>query len=427
MPHFLADYQFGWVSGVMLLATLVALFTAAVLWPYRYSAAAKFLALLEVAVAVWSFALIFESAATTVSGKLFWSQIQYIGTATAPTFYFLFTITYAGQQQFLTRRNLALLAGVPLLTLLLAFTNPLHRWLWSDIVLLTDGNGLATYQAGVYWWFFVAYTYALLFAGFLALCLSVWRFPGHYQSQITLLIIGSALPMAANVMYVLGMNPIPALDLSPIAFTLTGAILSWAIFRHQLFDLLPIARSRLVDKMASGVLVLDIRQRVVDINPAMAHLLDADAGAIVGQPANLLLAGWADFTNLLHADDDIVTELTLGLADDRRCFEVRVSPLRRRNGQLLGRLVVLYDISVSKQLADEREQLITELQDALAHIKTLRGLLPICANCKRIRDDDGQWQRVEEYVREHSEADFSHGICPDCMGELYGDFLSAKK
>jgi hypothetical protein len=63
--------------------------------------------------------------------------------------------------------------------------------------------------------------------------------------------------------------------------------------------------------------------------------------------------------------------------------------------------------------------LILELRDALAHVKTLSGLLPICANCKKIRDDKGYWHSVEVYVRDHSEADFSHGMCPDCAKELY--------
>jgi DNA-binding response OmpR family regulator len=63
-----------------------------------------------------------------------------------------------------------------------------------------------------------------------------------------------------------------------------------------------------------------------------------------------------------------------------------------------------------------------ELQEALAKVKLLSGLLPICANCKKIRDDEGYWQDVASYVRDHSEAEFSHGICPNCIKELYPDF-----
>ena len=79
-------------------------------------------------------------------------------------------------------------------------------------------------------------------------------------------------------------------------------------------------------------------------------------------------------------------------------------------------------IAVAKRKAEEeKERLIVELQEALANVKTLSGLLPICANCKKIRDDDGYWMRVEQYFTEHSGAQFSHGICPDCGKQLYGD------
>jgi hypothetical protein len=63
-----------------------------------------------------------------------------------------------------------------------------------------------------------------------------------------------------------------------------------------------------------------------------------------------------------------------------------------------------------------------ELEESLANIKQLSGLLPICASCKKIRDDKGYWQQVEGYITEHSEAKFSHGICPDCMKKLYPEY-----
>jgi DNA repair exonuclease SbcCD ATPase subunit len=69
----------------------------------------------------------------------------------------------------------------------------------------------------------------------------------------------------------------------------------------------------------------------------------------------------------------------------------------------------------------ERERLIVELQEALAKVKTLSGLLPICSSCKKIRDDNGYWNLLETYLQEHSAARLSHGICPDCAQELYPD------
>jgi PAS domain S-box-containing protein len=97
-------------------------------------------------------------------------------------------------------------------------------------------------------------------------------------------------------------------------------------------------------------------------------------------------------------------------------YEIHVYP------SLQGLSVFARDITDRKRAEQEREELIRQLQGALAHVKTLKGLLPICANCKRIRDDQGYWRTVEAYVREHSEAEFTHGLCPDCARQLYSDY-----
>lgn len=79
-----------------------------------------------------------------------------------------------------------------------------------------------------------------------------------------------------------------------------------------------------------------------------------------------------------------------------------------------------------KKAEIEKDRLIIELKDALDKVKTLSGLLPICASCKRIRDDKGYWNQIENYIRSHSDAEFSHGICPDCARRLYPGFLRKK-
>jgi len=80
------------------------------------------------------------------------------------------------------------------------------------------------------------------------------------------------------------------------------------------------------------------------------------------------------------------------------------------------------DLMALRRLNARLEARNEELEEALAQIKTLRGLLPICANCKRIRDDKGHWHPIEAYIRDRSEADFTHGFCPECMKKLYPDF-----
>jgi DNA-binding NtrC family response regulator len=101
--------------------------------------------------------------------------------------------------------------------------------------------------------------------------------------------------------------------------------------------------------------------------------------------------------------------------------------LKRINAQLNESNRELTKEIVERQRAEEeKEKLIVELKESLAKIKTLSGLLPICAWCKKIRDDAGYWQQLESYIGKHSEAEFSHGICPDCLKQKYPDFNEEK-
>ncbi len=83
---------------------------------------------------------------------------------------------------------------------------------------------------------------------------------------------------------------------------------------------------------------------------------------------------------------------------------------------------IIRDITLRKQLELEREKLVLDLQGALAKVEQLSGLLPICASCKKIRDEKGGWNQIEMYIREHSKAEFTHSICPECAKRLHPEF-----
>ena len=106
-----------------------------------------------------------------------------------------------------------------------------------------------------------------------------------------------------------------------------------------------------------------------------------------------------------------------------RWFSITVDPVIDSAGNISSAVHIIRDITEKKKSEEERERLIDQLSQALAEVKKLSGLLPICSFCKKIRDDKGYWNQIEEYIGEHSEVEFTHGFCPECAKKMYSEFL----
>jgi hypothetical protein len=104
-----------------------------------------------------------------------------------------------------------------------------------------------------------------------------------------------------------------------------------------------------------------------------------------------------------------------------RYLSATAAKIRDAQGKVVGAIQSIRDITAAKLSEQERERLIKELQDALAEVRTLSGFLPICSSCKKIRDDTGYWNQIEAYISKHTQADFSHSLCPKCAKKLYPD------
>ncbi len=103
--------------------------------------------------------------------------------------------------------------------------------------------------------------------------------------------------------------------------------------------------------------------------------------------------------------------------------EVSAYPIKNNDGTIVRFVHISKDITARINLEKEREELIRELQKALAEIKTLKGIITICCSCKNIRNDSGYWEQIELYIHKHSEIEFTHGICPHCAKKHYPDFV----
>ncbi|MBN2601760.1 MAG: PAS domain S-box protein [Candidatus Marinimicrobia bacterium] len=132
------------------------------------------------------------------------------------------------------------------------------------------------------------------------------------------------------------------------------------------------------------------------------------------------------FTEVMQGQDIGRFETDFIAKDGRKITVEGSVNCRFENGKPVNTRAIFRDITERKKLEAEKDALIQQLQASLEKVKLLNGLIPICASCKKVRDDKGYWNDVELYVRKHSDAEFSHGICPDCIAKLYPEFTKKK-
>ena len=173
------------------------------------------------------------------------------------------------------------------------------------------------------------------------------------------------------------------------------------------------------------------------IDPVTGRILDANpaAAAFYGWTVDELRAMRIQQINTLSGED-VQREMAAAATSERNYFEFRhrLADGSHRDVEVFSNRVeidgqavlysIIHDVSQRHRLEAERERLIQDLETALEHVKTLRGIVPICAACKKIRDDQGYWEQVEAYMSRHTEANFSHGICPDCARAWYPEYAT---
>lgn len=176
-----------------------------------------------------------------------------------------------------------------------------------------------------------------------------------------------------------------------------------------------------VDSSQADIIMIDPQGVVQVCNEPLARHYGAGISSIVGRnvfslfPEDIGRERKDRFLQVLATGAPSIHEETSG----GRHWVHRLTPVKDDAGRVTGVTVFSLDISDRIEAERARERLIEELRGALARVKTLTGLIPICSHCKRIRNDKGYWQQVEQYVAEHTDADFTHGLCNDCLHRLY--------
>ncbi|GAA0649695.1 histidine kinase N-terminal 7TM domain-containing protein [Salarchaeum japonicum] len=367
-----------WVS---LVSGAAALLVAGYAWRSRTAPGARALTAFLVASAVWAAGNAAQVAATTLPQKLLAVDAQYVGIAFAPVAWLVFAAQYADRDSWLTPRTLALLCLLPAATLALAWTNGLHGLVRTDAALETTG-GVVTLTREFGPWFWVAWAYfgVTNTLGTLFLLGSLVGSPPAFRGQVVAVLVGVSVPAVAQVAYFAGASPF-----EPEAFVgVTAVAFGYALSRHALLDVVPVARDTLVEELDDGVLVVNAANRVVDANGAAERLLDATD--VVGESVDDVLSA-----RVRGADDE--TPVSVTDADGRERW-VTVTESALDDG---GTLVRIRDVTElerkRRELARENDRL-NRVADTISH--DVRSPLTVAAGSLALARETGS---VEDFDR----------------------------
>lgn len=378
-------YHFLVIDLLFFYAAVVSIFIGVVVLLKRAEPGGIAFACVMISISLWLIFRVFEGVAETVPEKVFWAKFEYLGITTLPIGYFVFSSQFSRKDQWVTPRNIILLLIVPIITLILVFTNEKHLLIWKNIYPAGEvGIDNLVYEHGIYFWFNWAYSYVLLFAGVARLVITFFNYPKEHRIQAFILIIATLIPWLGNLLYLMGYSPIKGMDLTPIGLMFSGVVLAISLYRGQIFEIVPVARNIIFEYMQEGILVLNLKGIIVDANKAASEILGIPGKKLIKSPLENVLAIYPGFLKQMSKSGNNKFEIKLD-KDGERYVQVSVSSITT-NIHPSGRLIVLQDITKRKNIElYEIEQ--RKFAEALAHMAaTLNSSLDLDVVFERILD-----------------------------------------
>lgn len=350
-----------------------------------------------------------------------WYYARFVGYVLAPIGALAIVFEVTGRRSWVRREVLAPLFVVPGITIAIILVSPAT----FTTPVFESFAGVTIWRPVPGPWFavYLTYTEALMLVVIVLLVVHAARTTGRPRARSSLLAVGAAFPVAVDIASRVFTWPLLAVTVAiTLSFLATGLVFSWVMLRHRLVALSPLAID-LFDTVGDPIFALDDTGRVSLVNQAFAQLCGARPHGLVGEHLGRLPQA-PDIGRLLS--ESVTGRLPSGdeehtitdVSGTTRTYLVSRSTLTEADGTTL-RVGVMRDITDRKAIEEQRDRLVDELREALANVKTLRGFIPVCAACHKVRDDQGYWQAVEQFVRDHTDAQFSHGLCPDCSPKYF--------
>ena len=319
--------------------------------------------------------------------------LKYVGIGTAPIFFLFVALLFGGTTQLVTRRTVSLALVVPTLTLGVAMTMRSHGLFYTSFATAPVESfvAIAITEVGPWYWVILVYDWGAIVLGTAVLVFTAMNRSRFYRYQLAVLLVAVLISWAANILYAVFSWPHPVLDPTALGFALSNVLLAVGIFRTQMIDVAPTARSLILDAIDDAVIVVDRANRVVDINDAARPLVDSDPA--IGEPVTDALP-----TEVVQPETSDTATIELTANSRQRYFRHRQLPVGPDGAD--GKVIVLTDVTSE---VTSRQQ----LQRTNQELETLNTRFELALE----ETDTGVWEW---------DLDTDEVIWDDASEQLYG-------
>lgn len=346
-----------WISQtflfLLIISGFVGLLTAYVLFKRKSAPGAFYFAALMISIVIWIIGNIIEYYAADIDQKYFGLQIQYFfGIPFSPVLWFIAALNYTTLGRRPKKFQLIALLIIPILTMVLMITTKIHHIYYYNFRVHNYGSFSLLYKDwGIWFYVHITYSYFTLAAGTVLLLFSLRRSKQIYKLQTASFLLGLSLPWIANFLYVAGMKSFMPVDFTPVVFPFSVVMLGWAIYQYGLFDIIPAARSAVIESMKPGLLVVDNQNRIVDINPSAQKIFRDKK--IIGKSAIEILDEIRIDVDDVYKTSEHHKEMEI----DDQIYDLSVSEVIDKWGESVGKTLTFHNVTERKKTEKELSEL----------------------------------------------------------------------
>ena len=337
-----------YISVILFLTFSVNVIVFVIAWQRKKSLMGLYFAMGMAGIVIWSLGAALDYAAVPLPLKITFAKIEAIGYLSALSLFTLTSISFAGNDRWLEQGWFkALVVLIPVVNILLVWTNDYHQWVWTSFEPAPD-NTYIFFHGTAFLWMNIT-TYVLVVLMFANFWMAYRKGPRFVQKQSVLLAFALFIPMIANWIYHFGVGGIKGVDWSSVTFSISGVIFLYAFYGMRFLDIVHIARDTMIERMDDGVLALDYRNRIADFNRAAQAIFNVSRDDL-WKP--IQETAFAHLSDTLTSMDASLTQTSREIKMGEKFLEIRLTPLRDQGGNLYGRLIAMRDITARKQMEE---------------------------------------------------------------------------